>query len=245
MLWDRDENAVRRRWPRQTASPQLVQNAMRLSLASLYLCEDASGNLTDCVGSSPLTTAGSPVYRSAVGGKLGVSFDSATDGFNADVHDLAAASGLYAAVMHFTTTPDTFVFGRTNSASTEAALIAVSVPASGTLRFAIRDSGANDLTLAPAVDVRGKTCLLLAQIDRTNTTARFLIKPRGEASTTSNGSVAGFATVSGAAQTFGLCNFGGVTTQTGGFTCLFLAVATGAQTEGATVLDAIAARLHF
>lgn len=246
ILFGRRHHVQRRRWPSvgQIAGP--VQNAINLSLSSLYLCDEASGNLVDRVGSSNLTAAGTPVYQDPIGGKLGVGFNSTTDGFAADVHDLGTTSGFYLAVIHFTATNDTHLFGRSNATSAECALVAVAVPGSGTIRFIVNDSGANSRVVTPATDVRGKTMLAIAQIDRTANLARVYLKERGGSASTTTGDITGWATVSGASQAFGLNNLAPtVTNQPGGFTALLVAVATGAQTEGTAVFTSIAERLHF
>jgi hypothetical protein len=217
-----------------------------LTATSLYLCEEASGNMVDAVGGLTLTAAGTPVYGGYVGPKLGLGFNSTSDAFVANVHDLAAASGLYLCAAYHTTTPDSLIFGRTNAGSDPGIMVGVATPASGTLRGILRDDGANALTLAPALDVRGKLVLEILQVDRAANVARLFLKPRGEPAVTASGSIAGFSTFSAASQTFGLCNYvPGTTSQTGGFTATLLAVATGAQCQGTALCDAIAAGLGF
>jgi hypothetical protein len=245
LLLREQPHVTHRRWPYVGALAARVRNAVELDLTSLYLADEASGNLLDRIGAHDLVAAGTPVYRDVVGGKLGTTYNSSSDGHSADVHDFAEASGLFVLVAHFTTTPDTFVCGRVNPLGTAGAFLNVATPASGTLRASIRDSGAGALTLAPATDVRGKTMIAIVQVDRAAATARLFLKARGEASITATGSIAGFSTLSEASQSFALCNPTGVTSQTGGFTALMVAVATGEQTEGETILERIAGRLHF
>jgi hypothetical protein len=237
-----------RRWPRVTTSLTTLQSSIGLTLSSLYLCEEASGNMADAIGGFTLTAAGTPVYRDVVQGKAGVGFNSTSDGMTANVNDLAAASGVYFAVNYHATLPDTFLFGRINNTGSTGACVAMndSAPNTGRLRGLIRDGVAAGVSLSPTSDVRGKVCVEVLQVDRGNAIGRMLVKPRGEAATEATDSIAGYATLTAATQLFGLCNFiSGVTSQTGDFTCLLLGVATGTQCAGANVAAKIAAGLGF
>lgn len=243
----RDAGALRK-WPRITRSPKQLQSAIKLTLQSLYLCDEASGNMVDCVGGFGLSAAGTPVYRDPIQGKVGVGFNSTSDGMTADVNDLAAASGVYFAVNYHAALPDTFLFGRINNTGAVGACVAMndSTPGTGRLRGLIRDGVAAGLTLSPTTDVRAKLCVEVLQVDRGNAVGRLLVKARGESATEATGSLTGYATLTAATQLFGLCNFvSGVTSQTGNFTCLLLGVAVGTQCEGADVAARIAAGLGF
>lgn len=246
-MLDTYSGEARRRWPYNARGPRQVENLAGLSLTSLYLCNEASGNLVDCIGGQTLTAGGTPVYGDTSGSqrKRGVAFNSTSDGFQADVHDLDTRSFVMFAVVYFSSTPDTTIFGRLNAAGAEGAFVGVATPASGTLRAVIRDSGAGELALAPAVDVRTKLCCIVLQGDRGATpTGRFLIKPHGEAAVEQTGSLAGLVSLSGLNQGFGLCNFmPTVISQTGGFTCYLLGVALDEQCEGDTIPTRIAERL--
>jgi hypothetical protein len=235
-----------RRLPKYPTSGADLTAQTGLTATSLYLCEEASGNMVDAVGGLTLTAAGTPVYGGYVGPKLGLGFNSTSDGFLADVHNLGTSSGLYLCVAYHTTTPDSFIFGRSNSGGDPCVFVGVATPASGTLRAVLRDDGANGLVLSPALDVRSKLVLEIVQVDRAANLAKLYLKPRGEAAVSASGSIAGFSTFGAASQGFGLCNLApGLTSQTGGFTATMLAVATGAQCQGTTLCDAIAAGLGF
>lgn len=237
-------SAVGRRWPRAARNPRAVQRAVGLTLTSLYTFEEASGNLADVISGLNLSAAGSPVYGGVVGGKRGITFNSAVDGFSSDVHDIGLASAIFVHVGHHTTTPDSFVFGRATGDSATCAHVAVATPAAGKLR-AIVNALPAALTLLPDMDVRGKTVLTVLQIDRAAGTARMYLKERGGPDELKVGSIGTHGTFSAASQSFGVNNYGGVTSQTGGFTSMLLGVATGTQCEGANVAARIAGGMRF
>lgn len=208
-----------------------------LTATSLYVFDEASGNLDDKIATHDLTAAGTPTFAHIVQGRRGIHYDAAADGHAANVHDLADASGIYTTVFSEVSDVGTAgIMGRVNATLAEGVSIEIATGAND-LRYLVRDSGVNStITTTTGQNFRdGRLTLVSLQIDRANTTARLRASYNGGA-VTATSSIAGFATVAGASQTFGFGAYGaGV--RTGGAANFWAAVITGAQCEGANVLQ--------
>jgi hypothetical protein len=214
---------------------------------ALYPCQELSGSLIDVVGGLNLAAAGTPTYQHQVADRAGIYYDASVDGHTANVNDLGAASGLYCAVVRaLPIAPVTTygLFGRGNAAVAECCLVYTTggVNYVGVL---IRDSGSNSLGLSDAaLDVKTPTHahLITLQIDRAAAVARLRVSRPGAVASAISGSIAGFATLSGAAQVYG---HGAVPAMSGGNMVSWAMVAVGAQCEGADVPAAIARGLGW
>jgi hypothetical protein len=242
---DRDDSEVRRRWPRYVSSPALWRTLTRLDLASAYHFRAASGNVSDLIGSAHLVAGGGPTYSVTRDGAGGIAYDTNGDFHRADVHDFAAASAWWCAVVYIDPAVGTeALVGRTNAAIATGAVIYVAVPAAGQIGLAVRDDGANSVIPVGTGDWRGKLCLVQAQIDRTAAVCRLRVSARGSTpDAPAAGSIAGFSTLFEAGQVFGVGTLPGLVG--GHITAFACAVATGAQCEGASLLAGIAGRLGF
>lgn len=212
--------------------------------SAIYLCDEASGNLVDAVGASDLASTGTPIYRYSSSGRSGLWYDTPGDKHTADVNALGTTSGIYGCVGQITTTGSTIgLMGRVNAALADGVAMYLAAPAAGQLAALIRDSGANSLTISPAQNVFSLGLFLAQiQIDRAASTARMRIS-WGTGSASASGSIAGFATLDGAAMEFGFGALPGLTATTGSVHYGF--VATGSATEGAGVLQSIAESLGW
>lgn len=208
-----------------------------LTATSLYVFDEASGDLDDKIATHDLAAAGTPTFAYTVQGRRGIHYDAAADGHAANVHDLADASGIYTTIFSEVADVGTAgIMGRVNATLAEGASIEIATGAND-LRLLVRDSGVNSLIAATTgVNFRdGRLTMVSLQIDRAGTTARLRASYNG-GFVVASGSISGFATVAGASQTFGFGAYGaGI--RTGGAANFWAAVITGAQCEGANVLQ--------
>jgi hypothetical protein len=216
-----------------------------LTAQSLYLFREASGNLLDVVGSNHLPVGGAPAFNTVIGGRRGIKYDTNGDSHRADVHDFAAASGWFAAVVYIDPAIATaqVLIGRTNSPFTAGVAVYVAVPAAGQCAVLVRDNAAGELLVVPATDMRGKVFLVQCQVDRAAATVRYRASVRGGSPTSTTGAIAGFATLTEAGQLFGFGTLPSFVASN--VSVSWAAVATGVQCEGASLLANIARRMGF
>lgn len=178
------------------------------TLTSLYLFNEASGDVLDKVGSNTLTTVNTPTYAYAYQGRTGIHYDADTDAHRADVLALGTGSGLYGAVVRKTgdTTAARAIVQRTNGSNDPCVILNFAVT-SGNPQIIVRDAGANALLVDGATFANDTTSLLLAmvQIDRSTSTARALVTD-GRQLLELSGSISGYGSLDGASQTFGYGN---------------------------------------
>lgn len=217
---------------------------------ALWPCTQLSGNLVDVVGGFNLAPVAAPVYQAQVGDRRGIRYaQGANDAHLADVCDLAAASGMYVCMVLPSQSQANFdgIMGRLNAAGADG-VAGYMVGGQNYPQFVFRDSGANQLTLTPVtIDIRSQrqVCLFVIQIDRTAAVARVRISQPGRLVTEVSGSIAGFATFTGAAQSFGFGALLPATSLVGGASVCWGMFATGAQCEGATRPQIVARGLGF
>lgn len=221
-------------------------NVLGLTLAGLYLCDEASGTLANTLGGSALAVTGAPTFRrvDAAGG-LGVHYSAVGQFHGADVHALGVASGWYAAVFEDASKAAVLsgVMGRINAGATECAVLYLQT--TGTTTALINDAAAGTLGLNGVIanpKTTGGAWLAQLQIDRTAAVARMRWSSIGGGivEDVGPGSIAGFGSLDGAAQVFG---FGALPGVNYGCAVSWGAVATGVQCEGATFLATMARRL--
>lgn len=208
---------------------------------ALYLFRSMSGTVADELGGAALAANGSPVYQAQVGDMVGVDYSTANAGHRADVNALGTASWLYAAIIRAprSATPALpGAIGRFDAAATVGAATYSQVNAS--VSMLVKD-GTSTLALSSAAGAIefGAMYLVQLQIDRLNSTARMRwSRVQGGTAITSSGSIAGFLTLTGAGQTFGVGSLAAPFTY--GAAVSWSMAATGAQCEGANVTSAFA-----
>lgn len=215
-----------------------------ITLTSLYLFNEASGNLIDQVGANDLTVANDPTFAYASENRRGVNYDELDDAHRADVCGLGSGSGMYGTVFRsIADLGSNHVIGRLNSPITESCDIDIPT-GTNNLRAVIRDDASGSvLPTISTVSARARTYLAIIQIDRANTTARLgMYWPGGYVEATA--SIAGFGSLDGASQTFGFGQDGAAARQ-GGCANFLGFVATGAQCEGASTPLSIARGLGW
>jgi hypothetical protein len=242
---NRDYAATQRKWPRSGDSPQTIQSLLQLDLDEMYGCQEASGNVVGLIAGTELGPTGTPVFQRQTSGRFGIYYDTDGDMHSAvDMHQFGVASGLYMCVLDpVALISASGIIGCSNGGGTESCLL-FSI---GTdVGFQIRDDGAGDLQRTVAADLTtlGGVWLAQLQVDRTAEVARVRWSPRGGTGSvlTDEGSIAGFSTLNGAAQSFWL---GSGPLLSRGAAIQWAAVATGAQCEGATLLERNAKALGF
>lgn len=226
--------------------------ATGITLTSLYLGNVASGNLTDRVGSNHLTAAGTPTYRRALRGHLGVYYDASGDRHAADVLATGANSFIAGGLLTFVTNPGTdamFLMGRRSAAGGAGAggwQIQSAMLTNGSVLGSIRD-GVDAVNIAVAgLDLRnylGVPLLFQIQRDNSTTTTRVRVSIPGASAATGSASSAAIGNVDVATMTHSV---GGNAAQAGDEVwCGYHYVATGAQCEGSTKLQDIARALRI
>lgn len=221
-----------------------------LTLTSLYLCQEASGDLADSVGANTLTASGTPTYqRMLPDGRLGVYADAAADGHFADVWTLGSDSCWMGAVFEMVADlgSGAGIVGKLNAGgASDGADININ-SATGTLNLLVRDTGVNSRNVSGTTDLRALGGLWLGQIqiDRAAGTARARASRwQGGASPEAiSGSIAGYAALDGAVAME--AGFGSYGARFGGNAVSWGAFATGVQCEGASLLATIASSMGF
>jgi hypothetical protein len=214
-----------------------------VTLTSLYLCRETSGSLVDTMGGTSLAAANGPDYARPLGpDRTGILYTAAASSHSADVNAMALASWWYAALFVIGdagvgTLPN--IVGRLTAGGIGAVIY---LQPTTTLSLVVNDGIAAPLsTGSVVVNARGQIYLGQLQIDRAATTARArLSRVGGGTPDTLSGSIATFATLTAASQSFG---FGAVGTVDRGNGVIWGATATGAQVEGASFLATMAQRL--
>jgi len=241
LLWKSD------RFSTPTTSAGFL-SATGITPTSLYNCREASGAAVDSVSGNNLAAIGSPKYQQPIGGKIGFKYDTAGAGHGSNVNDFASNSVIFGCVATIPSTPSAGlpgIIGRTFYTTFPEAMIYRASDAVKYATFTIRDSVStlilsdNSLNL---VDVQ-RPILYIGQIDRTNTTARFLIADTNKILTQRSGSIAGFGTLTGGSSPM-FC-FGAGTSFVAGPAVCYAFYATGAQCEGSTKLLNVARGLGF
>ena len=213
------------------------------TLTSLYLFNEASGDVLDKVGSNTLTTVNTPTYAYAYQGRTGIHYDGDTDAHRADVLALGTGSGLYGAVIRKTgdATAARNIVQRTNGSNDPCVILNFAVT-SGNPQMIVRDAGTNALLVDGATFAGDTTSLLLAmvQIDKSTDTARALVTD-GRQLLELSGSIAGFGSLDGTSQTFGFGN----RVQLGQTAAFYGFAVVGAGAEGSSRLRDIARGLGW
>ncbi len=239
------------RAPTYPATGAAATTLLGLTLTSLYLCQEASGNLADSVGANTLVAANTPTFQRALpDGRLGVYYDAAGDKHVADVWTLGSTSAVMMAVFEAVADlggASAGIIGRFNAGGASDGVDVSLDTTTGVPRLLLRDTGSNTLNVAGATNVRSLGGLWLAQlqVDRAGTTgrARFSRWTGGVAPIALSGSIAGFAALDGVlSMESGLGSYGA---RVGGNAVSWAAVATGAQCEGAGLLAANAVAMGF
>lgn len=219
-----------------------------LTLSSLYLCQEASGNLADSVGAATLTVGNGPTFQRAMpAGRLGVYYDTITDKHVADVQAMGSSSLWFAAVVELVADPgaQAGIVGRLNVAgASDGADINVQT-STGFFNMLVRDAGAVSLSVTGTVNMRALGGLWLAQlqIDRAATTARARVSRFGGGMDSISGSIAAHGALDGAlGMEFG---FGCYGARSNGNAVGWGATAFGAQCEGASLLANNARAMGF
>lgn len=217
-----------------------------LTASSLYLFDEASGDLIDRVGAVNLPVAlGTPLYNQSEGGRRTIKYES-SEGHGADVHAFGTTSAWFAAVASVPAGSGTIgIVGRSNAGLTEGAWIYLQIPASGTIGAIVRDDGAGSAVFqATGLDTRGKGLMLIqGQIDRAAAQARIRVSSVVGVGSGS-GSIAGFSTLDGASQRYQHGYLLGIGSATNSHHA-WGAVATGVQCEGASLLQNVARALGW
>lgn len=229
-------------------------NATGLTPTSLYTCLGASGSLVDVVSGNNLTTVtGAPLYRNAVGGDVGVVYNSAANcGHSADVNDI----GLSSAIIGFVGVwgnqgpagANPGIGGRVGSSAIPCVTL---YKASDTVhwpQFWLKGATTGNLVLSDTtanIFSPKRPILYLGQIDRTNTTARMLVSESGKIISDKSGSIAGHDTFSGGfSRQFFVGSGTGIVFKSG-FSCSLAFFILGAQCEGTAVAPLLTKRLGF
>lgn len=222
-----------------------------LTLTSLYLCQEASGDLADTIGANTLTAVNTPTYqRRMPDGRLGVYYDAALDGHYADAWTLGSNSVWMAAVVEIVSDPGgagSGIVGKLNAAGASDGCDVNINTGTGTMNMLVRDTGAVSLNVTGTTNLRALGGLWLAQlqIDRAATTARSRMSrwSGGASPETLSGSIASHGALDGVlAMEAGFGQYGA---RVGGCAVSWGAFASGAQCEGASLLATIAGLMGF
>jgi len=172
-----------------------------IALDSLYTFQEASGNLDDKAGNTDLTVNGTPTFSYSLDGRTGIHYDASNDRHaSSAVHDAASTSFIAFAVFANPSASLGSIVGAYRS-DTAADGWLVYHDTGGVVKFDVRDTGSNSvIATTGAVSAAAKLHLMSCQIDRTATTARIRVTPRGGAAVTASASIAGFGSLSGGAN---------------------------------------------
>lgn len=213
-----------------------------ISVDSLYLFDEASGNLLDKAGSVPLTVNSTPAFGSSLAGRRAILYDSALDRHGDDGVHLPSGSVVAGGVMELTAVGLTsgFLGCLTTIADPGWGLY---FQTTGIPSLLVRDSGAASLVITASgvtPSVYPGPWFYTIQIDRTNAIARCRISWNRRAIVVMAGSLAGFGSLIGGTQktAFGA---GNAMSHNGRISYGF--IASGAQCEGANVLANLARAL--
>lgn len=182
-----------------------------LTASSLYLFDEASGNLVDEIAAAALTASGTPTFAYVVGGRRGVYYDGALDYHRADVNDVGSGSFIYTQVCSLIVNPGAARFfgtRRFTGGSPEASwAIYAPFASDGRPRMQIRDGTSTlDVAASASVDMRadlGVPFMISIQRDNSTSNARIRVTKVGTAYGTSEASCAGFGSLNTAGATFG------------------------------------------
>lgn len=216
--------------------------------AAMYLGLEASGSRADVLGGTALAANGAPSYQKPVGDALGIEYPTTSfgAGHRADVNAPGVALSFWVGGFARVGTPYGGLpgfFGRSNAGFTQCWAVYQQGSFLGT-SVLIRDGLGSSLLLGSAFGylVPDQTYFIQVQVDRAAAECRALWSPIGGGPRWSgSGSIAGFGTLSGAGQTFGMGSFCNAVSN--GNAVGRVVYATGAQVEGASILDNMAAAL--
>lgn len=213
------------------------------TLTSLYLFDEASGDVLDKVGANNLTAVLTPTYAYQYAGRRGIQYDADGDGHRADVLALGSGSGLYGVVWRKTgdNTVSRNLVQRTNG-SNDPCVLLYTQTTSGDLTMLVRDDGVNSASAATSTFAGDTSSVILAmvQIDRSTSTARALFTDGGKVAEIS-ASISGFGSLDGTSQTFGYGN----RVQVGQTAAFYGFGVVGSGAEGSTRLRDIARGLGW
>lgn len=232
-------NAGGRRFPASGAEFTALTG---LTASSLYLFDEASGNLVDEIAAAALTASGTPTFAYVVGGRRGVYYVGALDYHRADVNDVGSGSFIYTQVCSLVVNPaaNRFFGTRRFTGTSPEASWAIYAPfaSDGRPRMQIRDGTSSLDVVAPAsVDMRadlGVPFLISIQRDNSTNTARIRVTKVGTPYGNSEASCAGFGSLNTAGATF---SFGRPQSNLGdGVWFGWAQLSTGVQCEGSSKL---------
>ena len=236
----------RRRWPAVGDSVAAAQAASGLTWSGFYRMNEASGNLVDATGNgNTLTAQNTPTFLATVGDRVGVHYDAATDGHRAAVLSFGSSSFVYLVCFIPPSTTGAY-HGIAGSLDTTVTGAYSYMETAGNTVTTVFADGATAPSVTTTADIRTPQVpiLLGVQGDRAATTGRVRVSRRGQNLDSGTVSIAGQGTYTGAAQQFRTGAFG-VFSLVGGCKVSWIAVATGAQCEGASVLANTFSRIHF
>jgi hypothetical protein len=163
-----------RSWP--TTAAQMAAAMGYGTWASLWQCDEASGNLTDVVGGVTLTANSTPTYRTAgaFSGDFAIGFDSAADRFEGgDVYDSDGTTDIAAYCCVYVTANSAFnhVMGKGIAAGQPFWGI---IANAGTWLGYVSDGATNQISTGPAV-ATGQWLDVLMCLDRTADTVQIFV----------------------------------------------------------------------
>ena len=206
-----------------------------LTPTSLYLFNEASGNLLDKSSSNDLTVNGTPTFSFSRSNQRGIHYDTETDHHSADVLAVGSTSFLAWGVFGVETGAVDFagLMGRTNATGAEEWIVYHRT--SGVVTARIRDAAAGEVSVSTAAaSLDTALHLVQLQVDRSAATVRLRVSRPGTAALTASGSIAGFGSLDGASQKHGYCPLIGSVPFKGG-SCYGAGTRINADTEGASV----------
>lgn len=215
------------------------------TLDSLYLFNEASGNVLDKIGSANLTAGGTPTFSVDREGRRGIHYDANIDRHSADVHAVGTTSFLAFGVFGVQAGHADFagLMGRINAGADPGWI--VYHRSSGAVEFIVRDDGAGLVNQATAAASLATALTFVGfQCDRTAAVVRVRASRPGAAALTTSASIAAFSTFNGAGLQFGFGPALGGSNVLGALVC-YGGIRVNADTEGASVLSDLAKSLGW
>lgn len=234
----------------QTNCPISAANLTALTgiiASAMYNMTIGSGNLPDVVGANTLTIIGSPGFRKAIGGRVGIDYSTPGTGHAANVNSPGLNSAIIACIATYPASSGTVstIFGLSSS-TTFPSFALYRNTATVFNNLLLRDTGAGTVLLDASPNnliVPNIPYLYMAQLDKAANLGRLVVCSAHKVIVNVSASAAGFVTLTGGvAPLFGFGTFG---TMDGGSGSNFGFYAQGVQCEGTTKLLDIAYRLGF
>lgn len=214
------------------------------TLTSLYVMDEASGNLDDKITTNDLTVANTPTFATDFGGRRGVYYDGANDRHAADVLAVGTTSMLAFVVCKKIGALSTAgIMGRSNVTFAEAWFIYTN--AGDDKIFAdIRGAGASQTSITSdlASPIATQLTFIGYQMDRTANLARLYIAAPGVAPQNKTADITGFGSFDGATQLHALGAYPGLNASMAIF---YHGIRINADAEGASKLPDIAKALGW